>query len=95
MRNWFKTEWVWRLFVVLQISGVIVLVVLDLSAGYWDLLPSKGYGGMSWDLFESHYWKLNLRGEDSYNWLAIIFVFGPFVMSKSIDWILAGRDEKD
>ena len=84
LRGAFSHEWAWRVYVVLTIVGLIGVVVLDLSHGSrWDLWP---------DFFRADYWDLgDSRFYRRSNWLVMLYIFGPFLIAKALDWIASGR----
>jgi len=88
-RSLFKNEWTWRLFLVLQVIGIIgVTCLIFTNDDRWNLFPHQHLyaDDSTWDLMNSRYWS-----EYHENWLAAVFLFSPFFLSKAIDWILAGR----
>lgn len=88
VRRQFSTELTWRLFVSLQVSGVLTLIFLDLTDGSWSVLPYSSYGRITWDLLNNSYWTYHRQ-----NWLAAICLVAPFVVTKAIDWIASARDQ--
>jgi hypothetical protein len=85
----FKNDWTWRLFVVLQIFGFIGIAYYALTnEDRWSLFPHQPIytDDPCWDLLNSTYWT-----EHHENWLAFIFFFGPFVISKATDSICAAK----
>ena len=93
LRAQFRHEWTWRLFWVLQLSGVLGIVLLDAAQTSWDLLPRNKYG-WHWDLFDVRYWDLSSSRVDRYaNWIAAGMLFGPYAVVRATDWVIAGRRE--
>ncbi len=84
LRGAFSNEWIWRVYVVLTVVGLVGVVVLDLSHGSrWDLWP---------DFFRAKYWDFGgYRFYHLSNWLVTLFIFGPFLFAKALDWITSGR----
>ena len=73
---------------MLQIIGIIGVVVMDLTTR-WNLLPYD-YGGQArWHLAQKHYW---IR--KSHNWWALLMIFAPFGLCKSLEWIESARTVK-
>jgi len=91
IRGQFNHEWVWRLFVVLQIAGILGLIYIDVTNINWSVLPDftdyRGRLDFDWDFFKAWYW---IRYHT--NWYGIAFLFGPFAISKSVDWISESRN---
>lgn len=88
VRGQFMAEWTWRLFVSLQVLGILMLIYLNITDRSWSVLPRDGYRGLSWDLFEPRYWTYEHQ-----NWLATTCLIAPFVVAKSIDWVVSARDQ--
>ena len=95
LRGTFSIEWTWRI-------GIILIFVMDISAREWGVFPEfhrsrPGYGLRSfweWSFVEGGYWvggKVYHKGYQ--NWFLLLFLFGPFIVSKTIDWVLSGRDK--
>ena len=97
LRRSFSIEWTWRMFIALQVLGIILIFVMDISDRNWEVFPEfRSYGrsaGTSilsfWSLGEQKYW----GGKGYENWFLLLFLFGPFFVSKTIDWVLSGRDK--
>jgi len=45
---------------------------------------------ITWDILHGSYW----GGSSNKNWFAVLGLFGPFLIIKSIDWILAAKNKK-
>jgi hypothetical protein len=87
LRSMFVKEWVWRLFLGLQVLGLVVLIYADVSAGRnWsflpDLLDNRGQLQFDWAIFDDYYWT-----RYRHNWVFLLALFGPFLVAKAIDWI--------
>lgn len=77
LKKQFKRIIIFRLFVVMQILGVFIIFFL--LAGYdWSVF----------DIFKKRRWEYDF----SQNFLGLISIFGPFFITKSIDWILDAKD---
>jgi hypothetical protein len=87
----FRTEWTWRLYLVLQIIGVVRLVYVQTSSNPWQILPyyeSRYRGGLFCGLFDSYCWR-----NDPFNGSAVLAIVGPFLVAKAIDWILEAKNK--
>lgn len=76
----FSFEWTWRFFLVLQGFGLLRVVYLmsgDLSIA--DLLDVDRY-------FDNYHGYSRRQ-----NWLVLAYLFGPFLLAKSIDWIYSAK----
>jgi len=90
IRSDFSNEWVWRLFVVSQVVGLILVAYLDVSSYSWGVLPSySDYTGWSWGLFNGDYWRVT--SSNPYNWYASALLIGPYLCSRAVDWIVDGK----
>jgi hypothetical protein len=88
LRNQFEEEWIWRTFIVFQIAGIIGIIYLDISDINWDFLPNFSQYGNYWHLFDSfHYTRYKT------NWYTLSLLFGPFAISKAIDWITRAKEK--
>nr|NJM00845.1 hypothetical protein [Desulfobacula sp.] len=93
MKKWFESERIFRLFVFLQIIGIISVVFYDMNFYKWDILPdNRGWAWYQfwefhWAFFETRFW--TKYGNFS-NWVALGLIFGPIFISKSLDWIIQG-----
>ena len=90
LRDLFNFEWAWRLFVVSQILGLLVIVYVDwTSRRNWNL-----FGRSSWDFFVDFFdpneWGDGGRTE---NWISFVCIFGPFFVWKSVDWIASSAND--
>ena len=92
IRALFIEEWVWRMFIVLQIAGLVGIVVLDVASRDWQFLPYFALvsGDLRWDLINKS--GFNWYG-DYFNWYALFMLFGPFAISKGIDWVLGAKSK--
>ena len=87
LKTLFINEWIWRLFLVLQIVGIIGIAWLTITDDHhWKLFPYTWNNEMAWDVFDPVYWT---RYHE--NWFAIAFLFSPFSISKAVDWIFVGK----
>jgi len=88
-RSSFKNEWTWRLFLVLQIAGLIAIIYLILTNDdRWNLIPHQHFyiDDSDWDFLNSRYWT-----EYHENWFAAAFLVAPFLIGKSTDWIFSAK----
>jgi len=94
LRGTFSIEWTWRMFIALQVLGIILIFVMDISDRNWDVFPT-GFGRYDSSSFtEGGYWGGGrMHGKGYQNWFLLLFLFGPFIVSKTIDWVLSGRDK--
>ncbi len=84
----FRSEWTWRLFLALQVAGIVGLVFLRVNTPYWwQILPYAEYGKLKWDLFDSSYWSYY----KAYNWWLLLATLGPYLFAIAIDWISEAR----
>ena len=89
IRLLFKTNWVWRLFFVLQVLGAIGIVYLAVTYNDngWHLLPYTAWNReLAWDFLESSFWTYHHE-----NWFVTTFLVGPFFISKATDWIISAK----
>ena len=79
IKGFFRSEFIWRVFVVLQVAGIIGVIVLD-STSRWNLLPEiSRYSGQSqWDFFEERWWSGRGSSREPYNFIAMAFLFVSF-----------------
>ena len=92
LRRSFSIEWTWRMFIALQVLGIILTFVMDISDRNWDVFPGL-HRYDSWSFTEGMYWGGGRPyGKGYQNWFLLLFLFGPFIVSKTIDWILSGKD---
>ena len=87
----FKNEWTWRLFIVLQVIGLIGIIYIAITNdNNWHLLPytSIWNNELTWDLFGSSFWKYHHE-----NWFVAVFLIGPFLISKATDWVFAAKNK--
>jgi hypothetical protein len=90
-RSLFKNEWTWRLFLVLQIVGIIGIIYLALTDDdHWNLFPHEQIytDDPDWDFLNSRFWT-----EHHGNWFAMAFLIGPFLLSKATDWIFVAKNK--
>jgi len=88
-RSLFKNEWTWRLFLVLQIAGLIGIIYLILTNDdRWNLFPHQHFytDDSDWDFLNSRYWT-----EYHENWFTLVFLVGPFLLTKATDWIFVAK----
>jgi hypothetical protein len=87
-RSLFKNEWTWRLFMVLQITGIVGIAYLAIANdNNWHLFPYTRWNDeMVWDFLDSQFWT-----ESHENWLVVVFLIGPFLMAKAIDWVFVAK----
>lgn len=96
LRDLFNFEWAWRLFVVSQILGLLVIVYVD-----WTASPNYSPGGglltiksPGWDFFMD-FFDLNEWGGwgRTENRISFVCIFGPFLVWKSVDWIASSAND--
>jgi hypothetical protein len=82
LRKFFSKEWIWRLFLTLQIFGIILLICLELTTTWVlsDILDSKQY-------------RRGQFGHIEENLMALGYLFFPFAITKAIDWILSAKEK--
>jgi hypothetical protein len=87
-RSLFKKAWTWRLFVVLQIVGIVGIIYLTVTNDdFWNLFPHEHvFTEDVWDFLNSKFWT-----EYHENWFASAFLIGPFLLSKAMDWIFVSK----
>ena len=98
LRALFELEWTWRLFVVLQIVGILGIIYLDITyRNNWNFLPEVKccwgrfpYGKIEWDLINPS----SYVTRHGVSLLAYFFLFGPFAFSKAVDWITSAKPSK-
>lgn len=73
----FKTDFLYRIFVVLQILLILIFSYYQFAHSRWNLFD---------DLFNGWYWT---HYKD--NWLFLITVFSPYILIKSISWIQSAK----
>ena len=78
----FSQQWIFRLFIVLQVAGFIGLIVLMVTggSGHWELS----------DLQRERYWD-GRRGGGFDNWLAMYFTFVPFLITEAVDVVYGAK----
>jgi hypothetical protein len=75
----FREQWAWRLYLVLQVAGLIYITIYDIYEGpMWNFF---------WDIFNKDFYD---RFDNS-NLDILAIIFGPYIIARTIDWILAGR----
>jgi len=84
----FKAQWTWRLFLALQLMGIIGLVFLSITARSWRFFPYAWQRELTWDFFDSSYWTYQ-----HYNWWALLAVAGPYIIGKLVDWIAEAKQK--
>ena len=87
LRGWFNFEWAWRLFVVSQILGLLVIVYVDWTAKGWVAQFS-----WRWDFFMD-FFDLNEWGRWGENRISFVCISGPFLVWKSVDWIASSAND--
>jgi hypothetical protein len=96
MRKLFNNESLWRLFLVLQVIGLIALFGMELSDKYWNMYPTHRYGEWTWAIFDSYYWKLENNGYcKRENWFLLLYIFGPFVLTKATDLVISSKKKEN
>jgi hypothetical protein len=87
-RSLFKKEWTWRLFMILQVAGIIGVAYLAMANdNNWHLFPYTRLDDETvWDFNDSQFW----TGSHE-NWLVVLFLVGPLLMTKAIDWVFATK----
>jgi len=94
-RNHFGQQWIWRLFLVLQGIGILLLIYLDTSNRLdWDFFPDLNYNRRifsrrNWDFFNGFFW-----GRYNYNWLALLYLAGPYMIARATGWVLEAKNEE-
>ncbi len=90
IRKLFNKEIFYRLFIVLQVVGILCIIYMDVSLGRdWNFFPDffaliyMDYTG-NWQ-FDLRYW-LTIDSGD-----AFFFLVAPFAISKAIDWVVASK----
>jgi hypothetical protein len=91
----FRSELLFRLFVVGQGIGVVALIYLTFGYKQCFTPPPSQWGlagatttcwGWGWAyLFDADQWG------SIQNWLVILAILGPYLIFKSVDWVSAGR----
>ncbi len=82
MKKLFKSEQLYRTFIFAQITGLLIIIVMDILLGKgWDFLG---------DFFNSYVWVVKQKAG---NWIALICIFAPFYITKGIDWILDSKEK--
>lgn len=92
IEKWFGGDLCFRVFIVLQVVGLITLVILEVMGmdnwRPWSLFPGFDYG-FWWSFADFSAWK-----GGSFNYIAIIALFGPVLTIKTICWITGARETK-
>lgn len=88
VRRQFAAEWTWRLFVSLQVLGILRLIYLNITDESWSVLPHDYHWGLRWDLLDPWYWTYHHQ-----NWLAATCLIAPFLVAKAIDWVASAKDQ--
>lgn len=82
VRFQFSRKWIWRLYIVTQVSSLSFLIRLDISNRYhWDFF---------FDFFKLREWSYGAIA--NYNEVALLSLVGPFIIIKVLNWILESRD---
>jgi len=84
IRALYNKEWLWRAFVVLQILGVLIIILLDFT-NYWDFFHRYSLVVF----FNSHSW----IEYPAQNFISVFAIFLPFSSTKAIDWILSAKEK--
>ena len=84
IRALYNNEWLWRTFVVLQILGVLIIILMDIASD-WDFL--RRYSLTS--LFNSYQWWVY----PTQSVISVCAIFLPFSSTKAIDWILSAKEK--
>lgn len=95
IRKVFRNEEEWRIFIVLQVVGILLVMYVDITnVHYWDFLPEiidhRNKFSFSWDLFRQKYWTRNQE-----NWFALAGMIGPFLITKAVTWVRAAKSNGD
>lgn len=90
----FHDESTWRLFLVLQLIGIVAIIYVDISnRDGWNFLPElfnhRNQFAPSWDFLESYFWT-----RKSENWVTLLGLLGPVITAKSVSWIQTA-DKRD
>ena len=92
IEKWFGGDLHFRVFIVLQVVGLITLVILEVMGmdnwRPWSLFPEFDYG-FGWSFADFSAWK---RG--SFNYIAITALFGPALMMKAIQMLMEAKGDK-
>ena len=90
IRRHFGTEWLWRLFLVLQSICLLIIIYVDVTNSLWDALPEfldyRNRFRFDWDFFERRYWV-----QQQQNWVLMFCVLGPYITAKAISWVGSGN----
>ena len=79
----FQSKKLKRAFIVLQCAGFLGFVFLCVNADQWHPFPRLDYNNdLVWDLFNGSHWAYYHE-----NWWALALLLGPFMTTRSIDWI--------
>ena len=89
LRDLFNFEWAWRLFVVSQILGLLVIVYVDWTSSPY-LIGVYSFPG--WDFFMD-FFDLNEWGRWGENRISFVCISGPFLVWKSVDWIASSAND--
>lgn len=99
LRKQFLYEFTFRIFVILQLLGLLGIVLLD-GYHWYDLIPDMkrkiSYTISGWDFFDERYWDLpKIRGSDvrGANWILLMCLFGPFCVCKIGEWLHSAREK--
>lgn len=78
IKNHFKTEMLFRIFIVLQILAIIFFIYYELSNNYsWNLFE---------DFFNTRYWTRKVD-----NWVFLLTFLAPYFSIKAIIWIKSSK----
>lgn len=92
-RSLFAHEWTWRLFLVSQVLGFVMIVFTDLTNSYWSLIPDltdyRGRFQFEWDLLNGREW-----GREKQNWIVLAGIAAPFLLTKAVDWVVSAKENE-
>jgi hypothetical protein len=86
IRKLFNKEIFYRLFIVLQVVGILCIIYMDVWYGriwdfFLDVFNPDHYGFRYLPAWEA------MRSDE-----ALFFLVAPFAISKAIDWVVASKD---
>jgi hypothetical protein len=84
IRALYNNESLWRAFVVLQILGVLIIILIDITS-YWDFFHRDSITS----LFNSYNW----IDYPTQSFISVFAIFLPFSSTKAIDWILSAKEK--
>ena len=88
LRKKYTYELVWRLFLAMQTIGFLFVFYLSIITveKNWSLFPELDLHSFYWSLLDSDYWV-----DDKHNWIALLCFCGPYLLTRTIDWILSAK----